>query len=237
MSAEPSLTPIDYAAPTSRVRKRIRRGTLAAVLLLVAASSCYWCPRLWHRAQLAFWYHRCLLHEPPAGTVVQRLSNGAVQGSASAGYVPRAWREFYGELSPPGFRTDGTAFLGARRTPRDREVLLAVDVRAFPPRSTSFEQAGVELHVRVFSADGSASLPRQVFDSSQDFPIPFARFRVLAGSADPGDSTHFTITLAPDDPGWLNTVGRIEGWIRDDGVELDRGLSYVTTPPPPKSPG
>ena len=233
MSAEPSSTPIDYAPARSQRGRWVRRS-LAVVLMLLLASAYWWGPGVWRRVELAYWYDKCLNHSPPAGTVVQRLRGGAVKAPDGPGYVPDAWREFYSEISPPGFQSKGTAFLGGRRTPDGREVLVAVDLAPPSPAASGTEADWLEVQVRVFVADDLSATPRQLWQTSGMLNVPPASIRLMAGQPDPDNPTHFTIPYVLDE---LNSTGTINGWVRNDGVTLDRGSTYRTTPPPPASPG
>jgi hypothetical protein len=233
MSAEPSSTPFEYA-PARPQRRRWVRRSLAVVLLLLLASSYWWAPAVWRRVQLAYWYEKCLNHSPPAGTVVQRLRGGAIKPPVGPGYVPDAWREFYSEISPPGFKSKGTAFLGRRHTPDGREVLVAVDLAPPSPGASGTPADWMEFQVRVFVANDLSAAPRQLWQTTGMLNVPPASIELRAGQPDPNDPTHFTIPYVLDE---LNSTGTIEGWVRNDGVTLDRGSTYSPSPRPPASPG
>jgi hypothetical protein len=239
MSAEPSSTPIEYAPPDLRRRRLVRRTSVAAALLLLLISSYWWLPALWRRVEVAYWYHRCLAYRPEPGKVVQRLRGGALDGPriATDANVPTEWGKLYSTLSPPGFQSGGTAFLGERRTPNGTRILLAVDLTPGPVWSSSTEREVLTLHVRTFVTDsGGSSSPRQVVDTVVSVPIHDAKLRVLAGTADPDDPTHFTIPYEIDDTGVRIAI---EGWVRADRVDLQNTSSTPVTPSRrlPASPG
>jgi hypothetical protein len=222
MSAEPSLSPppIDYAPPDPRRRRLIRRLATAAFLLLLLSSTYWVAPLIWHRVEVAYWYNRCLSYRAPNGTVIEQMRGGGRDWPRKGpAYVPNEWRRLYGMISPPGFQSDGTAFLGERRMPNGTKVLVAVDVALASPWATFTEASNLALHVRLFAADTSgSSSPRQILDTLVKVPVPDIDLAVLAGSADPNDPTRFTIPFR-----FENTQGGgvIDGWVQDDGVKFD----------------
>lgn len=232
MPAESSpRSQLHYAPPSARTRKLVRRFWLPALLLLLMGSGYWWAPPMWSRAQLAYWYRQCLDHQPPAGTVVRELRGGGAAEfppapQAPPPYVPNAWQRFYTRLSPPGFVSSGTAFLGARRTPEGRDVLVAVDVRAPSPWASASERDRALFHLRAFDRKSLIEPPRQFFDSLRAVPVPRAPLRVFAGTADPNDPTHFTIRYETTD----GRVGEVDGWVRANGID-------VQSTPPPKPAG
>jgi hypothetical protein len=239
MSAEPSTTPIEYAPPDVGRRRLVRRASIASALLLLLISSYWWIPAVWHRVEIAYWYHRCLAYRPEPGKIVQRLQGGAVDWprSAAVGYVPAEWGKLYSILSPPGFQSGGTAFLGERRMPDGTRVLLAVDLAPASVWSSARQREALAVHVRTFVTDsGGSSSPRQVVDTVVAVPIHDARLRVLAGTSDPDDPTHFTIPYVIEKTGQRMTI---EGWMRPDGVDFKNTSPTPITPSRqlPASPG
>ena len=235
-AAEPSITPIDYARQAPRSRRLLRKLWLPAFLLLVLASAYWWGPPAWHRVQLAYWYDRCLAHVAPPDTVVGEIWSPFGLESAPPPYVPPAWQRLYGRLSSPGFRSGGTAFLGARRAPDGRELLVAVDLIPVNPWATALEREHAVFHVRAFTHSGLPNLPRQVLDTRAAVPVGASRVWLIAGQPDPNDPTHFTITYTAADGLYLGTI---HGWVRTGGIQLEATPPPTTqiTRPLPKSPG
>ena len=232
MSAEPSITPINYAQQASRPRGVLRRFWLPAFLLLVIASAYLWGPPLWRRVQLAYWYEQLAEHQAPAGSVVLDKYFAPGQGYTGTGvpYVPRAWERFYSLLSPPGFRTDGTAFAGGIKTADGRQLLVTVDVVP-----DMIWERSPDFHVRAFTPGAGWRHPKQVLDRRTAVALPrYERFRIYSGVTDPADPTHFTIPFEVDEQ-----PGVIHGWIRENDVVLEPEYpaTQPLTPPPPASPG
>jgi hypothetical protein len=218
---------IGYAPPRSHSRRLMRRLWLPAFLLLVLASSYWWGPPVYHRAELEYWYGRAAGYAPPSdGAAVweTQRSNPWYRGSG----VVYPWARFYRAVSPPGLQSGGTAFVGGRRT-RDagREVLVAVDVL-----TPTVPAAQPEFHVRVFRPGAGWNPPRQFIDDrATPLPPPKQSLRVFAGRADPADESHFTIPFDAD-----GQRGVIDGWVREDRVDLEVRPAPLTRPLP-ASPG
>jgi hypothetical protein len=232
MSAEPSSTPIEYAPP-DRVRRRlVRRLSIAGTLLLLLISAYWWLPLFWHRVEVAYWYDRCLAYHPPLGRVVQHLRGGGPDLPSSTsggggGYVPTEWLKLYSMLSPPGFQSGGTVFLGERQMPNGTRVLLAVDFVPGSPWMSASQREYLTLHVRTFVTDaGGLSLPRQTIDSVAVVPIEDVALRLLVGMPDPKDPTHFTISYDLEPARGRRTI---DGWVRDDGVDFDNPSGTAAT--------
>jgi hypothetical protein len=228
MPAEPPPpSQINYAPSVPRARRLVRRYWLRTALLVLLASAYWWAPPAWRRVQLVYWYDRCLAHQPPLGTVVQ---NDGPPSANNTAYVPDAWRRFYTLLSPPGFQSNGTVFLGGRRTPTGRKVLVAVDLaEAFRASAANTGDTQV-FHVRAFEHGGLPSGPKQFLDAQPSVSLlPVVRF--LAGQPDPADPTHFTIMLDV-----TGGTAVIDGWVREDRVVLELRPAPVNQPLP-ASPG
>jgi hypothetical protein len=240
---------VEYAPPVSPVRRVARRWTLPILLALTAASAYWWAPPLAYRLRLAYWQDKCARHTYPPGHVVFEGDPGRARsliagGSHSTGgtnaaayYVPPEWERFYALLSPPGFRSQGTAFLHALRTPSGGERLVAIDIQLV--NGTDLKWRG-----RVFERGSVSRLPRELPTSSGGGIVwrdaPPSRERVLAGILDPADPSHFTFEVhtGPDDP--EPTV--FDGWLREDDGILVQARQRSTaadpiSPPPPASPG
>jgi hypothetical protein len=230
MPPESPQPQISYAPPVRRTRRLVRRLWLPTFLLLFVASACWWGPALWWRLQINYWYGRCLEHAIPSNTVVAQLDVNTFHPVGSPpriAHVPNAWWKFYALLSPPGFQSSGTAFLGGRRTPAGREVLVAVDTRVptlspWAPASER-DRAGFQFHMRAFTHAGLPNRPTQVLDSLSLLDLYSRRVQLLAGVPDAQDPTHFTIDYTTDE----GRTGRIDGWVRENGIDLE------STPPSP----
>ena len=246
-----TATAIEYAPPPPRHRRWLRRWLLPAILLATLVSAYWWGPPFAYRLKLAYYERQCGSYVPPPDTIVYTASHNDAKrlAATSAGYqpgpaneqsvflVPPAWSKFYGLLSPPGFRSMGTAFLHERRTPRGRTLLVAVDYLGDTFQESDLLPLNVsEFQVRAFEPGGPFSLPVEV--QTDRFPILLPTssglqgpLRLRAGQPDPNDATHFTIAWElVDDP---RTGGVIDGWVRDRGVVLE---PRELTPPPPSSP-
>ncbi len=235
MSAEPS-TLISYAPPIPRWRWWLRRVRVPVILLFVLGSSYWWGPPLWDRATLEYWYGRCNDHEAAASMVVWEMRDGPPGWVRvrDAIYVPEMWKRFYAVLSPPGFKSDGTAFLGGRQMPGGRRVLVAVDILPNPTRfGTTWGQPDPEVHIRVFAREGAWNVPKQLVDVRKPVRLPrYVHARVFVGSIDPNDPTHFTILYGINE----DRFGTIHGWVRGNDVDLEVAPPNLT-PPLQASPG
>lgn len=239
---------IQYAPPASPVRRAAKRWALPVVLLLVAASAYGWGPPLARRVQLAYWQYRCARHTFPTGQVVLEGDPDRAKALIASGYqstggsepfaytVPPEWEKFYTLLSPPGFRSQGTAFVHKMRTPGGRDRLVAVNLHL------NLSLIGWE--ARVFEPGTVLTLPRELRTSKDGTLLSdgsrgrsFRDDRVFAGKLDPANPSHFTIELETGAPEpYLITF---DGWLRDDDDILieERRVSSSLTLPPPSSPG
>lgn len=253
MEARPTPA-IEYAPPLPRHRRWIQRVLLPLLAGAALVSAYWWGPRAWYRLQLAYAERQCSAYVAAPNTIVytedpadvKRLAATSVGyrpapgGGGSVFLVPQAWSKFYGLLSPPGFQSRGTVFLHERRTPGGRRMLVAIDYLGDKLYDGGNYWMDVsEFQVRAFEPGGPFSLPVEV----QNAQVPHELYnvngrpgtlRLYAGQADPNDPTHFTITweLTDNPP----THGVLDGWVREDGVDLER-REAPATPPPPASPG
>lgn len=252
MEARPTPA-IEYASPLPRHRRWVRRGLLPLLAGAALVSAYWWGPPVWYRLQLAYAERQCTGHLAPPETIVYTEHPDDVKRlvASPAGYkpgpagdgsvyrVPPAWSKFYGLLSPPGFQSRGTVFLHERRTPSGRRLLVAVDYLGDQLYDWgSFWMDVSEFQVRAFEPGGPFSLPVEV----QSDQVPRRLYtsdgrpgtlRLHAGQPDPNDPTHFTITWElTEDP---TARGVLDGWVREDGVRLER-RDAPATPPPPASP-
>jgi hypothetical protein len=253
MEARPTPA-IEYAPPLPRHRRWVRRGFLPLLAAAALVSAYWWGPPFWFRLQLAHAERQCRSYiAAPAAIAytedpedVKRLAAipaGYRPGPAGEGsmfLVPPAWSKFYGLLSPPGFQSRGTVFLHERRTPAGRRLLVAIDYLGDDFLHAENHWIDVsEFQVRAFELGGPFSLPVEVQSDqvTRELYTPDGRretLRLYAGQPDPNDPTHFTITweLTDDPP----ARGVLDGWVREDGVDLEP-REAPATPPPPASPG
>jgi hypothetical protein len=121
--------------------------------------------------------------------------------------IPDVWIAYYNAYSPPGFQSDGTAFLGERRTPGGRRVLVAIDTL----RSTGRRSANLMFHAQIIEAGSIVRQPRRSTtwgDSSLELRED-AKLRF--GNADPEDQSHITLEFET-----AIRSGTIDVWVRND---------------------
>ena len=247
MAARPTTTPrpspsasLEYSPPPPRHRRWMRRAPLPVLAILVLGSAVWWGPAAWYRVRLRHYERQCARYVAPPDAVAYSEHPGDADRllAAKQGYqtlpgglpdtflVPDAWSKFYGLLSPPGFRSHGTAFLGERRTSGGKRLLVAVDFLDQPTHETG--RSGVQsvrFQVRAFQPGGLFTLPVEIQSEPQTlvlytWDVGPAPLRLRAGQPDPADPTHFTIPweLAGD----AKLTGVIDGWLRDTGVDLEQ---------------
>jgi hypothetical protein len=227
MDSQTSPPPVEYAPGEPPARRRLRRLVLPAILLTLVVSAIWWAPLLWFRTQVWYWQRRCATYEASPDVVVSGKAPAADGGAASSttAVVPTEWTRFYNLVSPPGFISNGTAFLHERRRPDGDAVIVAVDVvRGVAPPT-------LEFRVRVFKPGDFIRSPLQVQDDVKYISVPPpSEYRVYAGAPDPADPSHFDFRYD-----FAGHTSRIDGWVRDDGVVLQE--RRTTTQPLPALPG
>ena len=198
-----------------RVRRRIsgglfRRVSVVTVLLAFVVSGWWWVPPAWRNLRLVYWQHKCMNYEAPTGQVVydpKQLTR----------VIPAEWSSFYGLCSPPGFRS-GRHYLHARITQTGR----------------SEEAGGGRLHncwsgysgsdrcvfTRVFSSGTLISVPKELSGKFYLLTHPSSRvrersFKVLSGSLDATDPTHFTFRVLHVGAE-SNFESTYDGWLQND---------------------
>ena len=212
----------------------MRNGILLIVGAAVVAAGVWWFPVIRERVVLFALQRRCMNHAPPAGEVVfcegterasSLMSDGRYRHFAgppqAAFLVPKYWSDFYAALSPPGFKSHGTVFLGGMKTPAGETRLVAVDL-------VIDSSSEVLLTARVVRPAWALGRPTLVSAGIYRFP----RSGLTVSAVTPG-------RLDPQDPAHLTLFGGgIEGWLRDDPVG-DQVELYLRdfTPPAPSSPG
>jgi hypothetical protein len=206
---------------------------LLVLLAGVVAAGVWWFPAVRGRAVLYLLQRQCLNHAPPADEVV--YAAGAERASAlmsdgryhhfagppqAAFLVPQYWSDFYSALSPPGFKSNGTVFLGRMKTPDGDTRLVAVDM-------VIDSSSEILLTSRVIQPGTLHKRPVLLNASIYRFPsADLTGAPVTAGRTDPADPSHVILF-----------GGRVQGWLRDedpaDAVEL---FQFDVTPPAPSSP-
>jgi hypothetical protein len=215
---------------------------VALVLVAVAAvGTVAWKrygPRLQKRMQMLSLQRQCLEYQPAADAVLYAQDGTDTDTAASQPWkrfltmkpVP-AWQTFQeqhvapsGPLPDSGLQSQGTLFLGERRSPAGNRRLVAVDLR------TSWNNKGhwyatVEKRAVVpgtFRADpretwggppaDDLTTTNLVGQREDLFIFDWNRKVTLyAGRPDPADPSHFTIDYAVD-----YRRETIDGWLRDD---------------------
>src|ERR1700720_4507879 len=73
MDEKPGI-PLDYAPRPRRRGKAIWRGIAAGTLVFLIIAGWHWGPRywpgIWRQAQIDYWRHECMVHQPPPDFVV-----------------------------------------------------------------------------------------------------------------------------------------------------------------------
>ncbi len=217
------IHPLHYAPRPSWNRRYLGRIAVLLAILSVLALSPRWGPRLWRRVQVLYWQQKCLSYQPPRGQIIFRANNDHVSGSVIA--LP--WLALYSRLSPPGFISQGTAFLHERVSPGGNRRLVAVDVYLFATNLAS----STEFNARVLSLGGLKTEPNELGSSFQnELGIGGEPIEVCAGVADPLDQSHFTFQVKT---GGGRLV--VHGWLLDnDQVKFDARLPMppATQPAP-----
>jgi hypothetical protein len=215
-----------------RRRKFVRRVVLLVLVAVVVAAGVWWFPVVRERAVLYLLQRRCLNHAPPADEVVYAagaerasslMSDGRYHHFAgppqAAFLVPKEWSDFYTALSPPGFKSHGTLFLGRMKTPEGETRLVAIDL-------VIDSSSEILLTSRVILPGTLHKRPVLLSASIYRFPADLPGAAVTPGRTDPADPSHVILF-----------GGRVEGWLRDDepadAVEL---YQFDLTPPAPSSP-
>ena len=215
----------------------MRRAVLLVVVAAVVAAGIWLFPHVRDRVTLQLLQRRCMKHAPSGNEFVYHEAGGwhgllydrryQMRGGPrpAAFLVTRDWRELYVRLSPPGFRSDGTVFLGEMKTPDGDRRLVAVDM-------VIDSSSEVLLTARVVEPGSLLRRPRLATAS-------IYRLRsdaLLAEPVTPGK-------VDPRDPARVLLFGgRVEGWLRDDTVNGSLCNDHVElyprdlTPPAPSSP-
>jgi hypothetical protein len=178
-------------------------------ILLALLLSPRWASPIWRRARILYWQRQCLNYELARGTVVYQTNSTNTQVVRSV--VAQPWRSLYFLLSPPGFRSYGTAFLHERISPSGHHRLIAIDIN-FPggsqPPPPDLDYTAREFSPGSFLHD-PCELPSGPFlycNLPTNQPVQF-----FAGVADPIDPSHFTLEFRARSERRV-----VDGWLKDD---------------------
>ena len=226
-------TQIDYAPalPSRKRRRMIRRVVMGFGVLLVAALIVKSAPRAWRHVQILYWQRQAMNYSPPASKIVydedpvEAAKLRAADHSLIAGghgevfEFAKPWDRLYQLISSPGRRPGATLFLHERTDSRGERRLIVVEFRY--SRGWIGQDPLHDLRLIVIKPGGIVNDPTELDFPSHYHEIVSARRRgpqIIwhAGQCDPNDASHFTIQ------GLLGQASmRIDGWLRDDHVELN----------------
>jgi hypothetical protein len=215
-SAIPPETPaqgLDYAqAPAWHRTAKAKRAATALIVVGVLVVAALWAPSGWRMLRISHYQRQCLRYQRPPDAVACSISAGDVMtpslGSISS-EVPPAWVNLYAGISPPGFRSQGTIFLHARRA-RDGNGARLIAVDVVDPDALLGRSCSVE--VRVLQPASLGRTPREIWSNQQ----PLLNYdagpcTLYAGQPDPSDESHFTFDV--DANGRRQTF---DGWLREN---------------------
>lgn len=235
-----SAPPLQYAArPSWHARRRVRLALLVGVLVILAVVGALawkrYGPRLQKRMQMLSLQRSCLAYVPPTGTVLYAQDGTDTPASQpwkrflSMKALP-AWQTFqerhvepHGPLQSGGLQSQGTLFVGERRSPADNRRLVAVDLRmSWNNRNwyaTVEKRAVVPGTLRTepretWGGPPAADLTSTNLVGQREDLFIFdwnRKVKLFAGRPDPADPSHFTIDYELD-----GRHGTIDGWLRDD---------------------
>lgn len=199
---------LDYAQPVSwHHRKGVRRGIVAAMVLLGVLGSVKFLAPAWHHVRLLYYQGRCLGHEENGSRVV-------FDGGKVVGKVDRDWDRFYSLYSPPGGQFTATVFLGELKRADGERRLVSVDLAVGKDLSGA---SAVSLDYHVIKPGGVWE--QAVLCSDRWWTIPEGGVtKIYAGERDAGDASHFTIVVERSGEKQV-----IDGWLRADGTVLLEG--------------
>jgi hypothetical protein len=224
---------LGYARPSPIYRRRafnlclVIAGVVAGVLMGMWRG-----PLLWHRIELLYWQHRCMVANPADGGTVATDFGGTVSSYAG----DAAFHRFYGLLSPPGDRGTPIVFVHEVRTPDGRSRLVAVQASTLDLGMNVGEESSKSLTVcfqsRVFSPGGLGHRPTEVLTRSPGSAMAelVRPTRVNAGRVDPSDASHFSFDGTFGDDRFV-----VDGWLRDDdtvALQFRRNPAITPAPPP-----
>jgi hypothetical protein len=209
-----------------RIVTRLAASILMCATILILAHDL---PFLWRRAKLLYWQHQCMTYQPNPKSIVARWdARGALNP-----LVPIAWQNYYPLLSPPGGKSDGTAFLGERVSPSGHRRLVVVELERHGGPPEHGRQNTITWNVyfmaRVIQPGTINREPQELtrFGGQSNVRIrEGAADMVLVGIQDPLDHSHFTIRLRQG-----GRTSRLEGWLCDnEKIEWTAGPASATEP-------
>ena len=238
--AQPGAPPLQYAPPARwHRRRRFRLALVACVLVAVAAVGAVGWKRYGRRFQkrmeMLSLQRQCMEYQPAPGTVLY-----AQDGTDTAATKP--WQRFFGMKPLPiwdtfqerhvapfgplrsgGLQSQGTLFLGERRSPAGNRRLVAVDLRV----SWNNQSWHASVEKRAVVPGTLRTEPRETWGGppapdltttnlvgQRDVLFVFdwnRKVKLYAGRPDPADPSHFTLDYELD--GRRETI---DGWLRDD---------------------
>ena len=220
-SADPRLP---YAPPPPAHRRRWFRRIVFGVPVLFLAVFLYQLgPAAWRHVQAVYWKRQCEAFTPPNGLVIYdddpaRLSavlarpgyvsrSRAVGTSGLALLELRPWKSYFGNAAP-------VVFIHRRTSPSGKERFVAIQFTAVgsdPTWRRLVFSPYVENTASYFSLNRPALSTPSPVNGLMMFRQAGDGTRVLAGTPDPADASHFTIDYVHN-----NVPGTIDGWLNDD---------------------
>jgi hypothetical protein len=205
---------IDYApAPPWHRRKTATRILIGVAVVLALGLVWRAKPIIVRQVRLLYLQGKCLEYNAPKDEVLITAASARLPGK-----VPPEWSQFYTLLSPPGLQSGGTLFLHKRVSPKGNRRLIAVDFDN--GYTANLRSASYSCAVRVIKPGFGVTAP-----SENVQPSPFGTMhgfpdgKIIAGTPDPNDLSHFTIESILT----LDGVTRrriTDGWLRDDDTVL-----------------
>jgi len=180
-----------------------------AVVVAACLSGFTWASHAWHKGQLIYWQSRCMSFVSGANFPPQ-----AGLFTAGSGAVPVEWGRFHELVRGSQPNSLGTVYLHERVAPCGSRRLVVVDVQQL---AGCFDMMPVAI-ARVIVPGGPFTRPRERTAGDSMYLLEGA-VRVLWGTSDPSDASHFTFAYRVEG----NAEVVVDGWLRDDDtVKLER---------------
>ncbi|MEO6436232.1 MAG: hypothetical protein ABIP55_10810 [Tepidisphaeraceae bacterium] len=219
---------LDYA----KRPPRRRRVLLFLVLLALAAAAVplaiNYTRALAYRFQVRRSYDRCAEYAVAPSTLVYDESPSQADSPIKVNRIsriPPLWTDFCHAAGAGQIRSNGTLFLGERKSPSGDRLLIGVDI-------TGWSRGGPVIlycNARTFFPASVLELPHQTASlgtESINFGPTEGLLRLFAGQADPNDASHFTVAYTLS-----NQAGVIDGYLQNDGsVVLELRRTPATLP-------
>jgi hypothetical protein len=228
---EPTASPLPYAPPPPKFRRRARRiafGVAIGLLLLLAGVLM---PSVLRQARLLRLQRACERYSAPATQVVFEVgppptpksqnhpSDPARKESKILQALTTPQWDAFAQAAPAGFQSIGPIlFMHDRRKPSGETRLVVVRI---PSPIKGISLTHFPLYVQLIHPAVALLPPRLVYGQTIHNPAPMPspsephHDRYYAGQADPADASHFTITCEIN-----GQPGLIDGWLRDDDSVL-----------------